>query len=352
MMNPQRCGRGLCLAWVLALFGCGGGGGGGGGDAVTQGGTPAAKPIASFARGADVGWVSAEEAAGYRFRNAAGADTDAFALLGAHGVSAIRLRVWVNPADGWNGVTDVVAKARRAAAAGQRIMVDFHYSDTWADPGHQSKPAAWATHDYLALKDDVAAHTRDVLTALKQAGVAVEWVQVGNEINSGMLWPEGSYSHFDQLAGLVNSGYAAVKAVYPDAQVVVHLANGSDDALFRWFFDALKAAGGEWDAIGLSHYPPANDWLHANQLIGATMADMVARYGKPVLVTEVGMDWQQAATAHAMFSDLIGRVAAQGNNGRGVFYWEPLAWPGWQGYTMGALNGSGQLTEALDAYRE
>ena len=351
MMNPQQCGRGLCLALMLGLVGCGGGGGATDGGS-SGGDTPAAKPIAAFARGADVGWLSAEEAAGYRFQSASGVESDAFALLGANGVNAIRLRVWVDPADDWNGVADVVAKARRAQAAGQRIMIDFHYSDTWADPGHQTKPAAWATHDYAALKDDVAAHTRDVLAALKQANVSVEWVQVGNEIGGGMLWPEGSYQHFDQLAGFINSGYAAVKSVYPEAKVVVHLQNGSDDSLFRWFFDALKAAGGQWDVIGMSHYPPANDWPRYNQLIGATMADMVSRYGKPVIVTEVGMDWQKAATSRAMIRDLIARMAQQGEYGRGVFYWEPLAWPGWQGYTMGAVDSNGRLTEALQAYSD
>ncbi|GAA5176920.1 arabinogalactan endo-1,4-beta-galactosidase [Niveibacterium umoris] len=339
----------LGLSLSLALAACGGGGGGSGTPAPVVD-TPSAKPIASFARGADVGWVSAEEAAGYRFRDAANNVTDAFALLQGSGINAVRLRVWVNPADGWNGLDDVLAKARRAAALGQRIMIDFHYSDTWADPGHQTKPAAWASHDYAALKNDVYTHTRDVLSALKAAGIAVEWVQVGNEINSGMLWPDGSYQHFDQLAGLINSGYTASHEVYPEALVVLHLANGYDDGLYRWFFDAVKTAGAKWDAIGMSHYPPTSGWLAYNQKIGATMADVVARYGKPVLVTEVGMDRTQAATARAMITDLIGRVAAQGSNGLGVFYWEPLAWPGWQGYTMGALDESGKLTEAMKAF--
>jgi arabinogalactan endo-1,4-beta-galactosidase len=352
MMNLQRYVRGLWLALVCsAVTGCGGGGGDAAGT-PDESPAPVVKPVAGFARGADVGWVSAEEAAGHQFLDTAGVVTDPFALLQSRGANAIRLRVWVDPVDGWNGLADVLAKARRAAAAGQRIMIDFHYSDTWADPAHQTKPGAWEAHNYEALKADVYTHTRDVLTALKQAGIPVEWVQVGNEINSGMLWPEGGYQHFDQLAGLINSGYAASREVYPAAQVVLHLANGHDGAVFRWFFDGVKAAGAKWDVIGLSHYPPANDWLRYNQQIGATMADMVSRYGKPVIVAEVGMDWQKAATAHAMISDLIARIAQQGEYGRGVFYWEPLAWPGWQGYTMGALDRSGRLTEALDAYRE
>jgi arabinogalactan endo-1,4-beta-galactosidase len=344
----MRFKRYVHAAWVgmlACLAACGGGGSSS--DTTT---TPAATPTANFARGADVGWVTQEEAAGYVFRDAAGTQQDPFALLKAHSINAIRLRVWVDPQDGWNGKADVLAKAQRAAALGQRIMIDFHYSDTWADPGHQTKPAAWASHDYATLKQDVYAHTYDVLGTLKQAGISVEWVQVGNEINSGMLWPDGSYENFSQLAGLINSGYDAVKAVYPDALVVVHLSNGYDNAMYRWFFDGVKAAGAKWDVTGMSHYPPVSGWQSYNTRIGTNMADMVSRYGKPVIVAEVGMDASQAAIAKAMLTDLIGRVATQGANGLGVFYWEPEAWPGWQGYTLGALDSSGRFTAAMDAF--
>ncbi|WP_341676801.1 glycosyl hydrolase 53 family protein [Niveibacterium sp. SC-1] len=347
MKTTRWLGAALC-GTLMTLAACGGGGSDSAASTAT--GTTSAQPIAGFARGADVGWITQQEAAGQQFRDTSGAQQDPFALLHARGIDAIRLRVWVNPADGWNGLADVLAKARRAAAQGQRIMIDFHYSDTWADPGHQTRPAAWAGHDYAALKDDVYAHTHDVLDALRQAGIAVEWVQVGNEINSGMLWPEGSYQNFSQLAGFINAGYAAVKAVYPQAKVVVHLSSGSDNAMYRWFFDAVKAAGAQWDIIGLSHYPSASGWASANAKIGSNMADMVARYAKPVMVTEVGMDWQQAATTKAMLSDLITRVAAQGEQGLGVFYWEPDAAPNWQGYTMGALDADGRFTAALDAF--
>lgn len=338
-----------CLLLVLAACG------GGGGDDTAQGsGSSSGSQVTvpdSFAKGADISWVSEEEAAGKVFRSSSGEAADPVVLLKNLGTNAIRLRVWVDQADGWNGQADVVAKAKRAAAQGMRLMIDFHYSGTWADPGHQSKPAAWEGHSFEQLKQDVHDHTYQVLSALKAEGLSVEWVQVGNEINSGMLWPEGKYTNFGQLAGLVNSGYAASKAVYPDAKVVLHLANGQDNAVFRWFFDALKAAGGNWDVTGMSLYPGTSDWQTYTAKLSTNMADMVSRYGKPVVIAEIGMDWQQGATAKALMSDVMTRVAALGSNGVGVFYWEPEAWPGWNGgYTLGALNESGQFTSALDPY--
>jgi len=309
---------------------------------------PTIARAATFAQGADVSWVDQEESAGYSFYDSTGVAKDPFLLLKNIGINAIRLRVWVNPSDGWNNGSDVLYKAKRAAAQGQRIMIDFHYSDTWADPGQQTKPAAWSGHTYAQLKTDVYNHTYGILSYLKTNGITVEWVQVGNEINSGMLWPEGSTSNFSQLAGLINSGYSAVKAAYPDALVVLHLANGYDNAVFRWFFDGVKAAGATWDVIGMSHYPPTASWSSYNTQISTNMADMVSRYGKPVIISETGMDWTQAATAKSMISDLVTKVKARGANGLGVFYWEPEAYPSWQGYTMGALNSSGQFTSALD----
>ncbi|WP_341676799.1 arabinogalactan endo-1,4-beta-galactosidase [Niveibacterium sp. SC-1] len=313
-------------------------------------GLPSLAHAATFAQGADVSWVDQQESAGYKFYSSAGVATDPFVLLKNIGVNAIRLRVWVNPSGGWNNGADVLYKAKRAAAQGQRIMIDFHYSDSWADPGQQTKPAAWSSHSYSQLQTDVYQHTYDTLNYLKTNGITVEWVQVGNEINSGMLWPEGSTSNFSNLAGLINSGYNAVKAVYPSALVVLHLANGYDNAVFRWFFDGVKTAGAKWDVIGMSHYPPAASWSTYNTNISTNMADMVSRYGKPVVVAEVGMDWQQSATAKSMLADLITRIKARGSNGLGVFYWEPQAYPGWQGYTMGALDSSGKFTQALDPY--
>ena len=130
------------------------------------------------------------EAANFKFYNSSGTQQDLITILKNLGMNTVRLRVWVNPANGWNNKTDVIAKALRARNAGMRILIDFHYSDSWADPGKQTKPAAW-TGDINYLKTAVSNHTAEVLNALKMAGVTPEWVQTGNETNDGLLWPEG-----------------------------------------------------------------------------------------------------------------------------------------------------------------
>lgn len=334
----QRRVRRCLTAWGLALAAC----------AAVQ---PAVAQ--TLAKGADVSWVSEQESAGFSFYNAAGAKTDPFVLLKNLGANAIRLRVWVNPSGGWNDGADTLYKARRAKAQGQRIMLTFHYSDSWADPGQQTKPAYWASHSVSQLATDVYAHTQGTLRYLKDNGIDVEWVQVGNEINDGMLWPEGRYTvnQWPNLVRFINSGYDAVKSVYPNAKVVLHLANGHDNALFRWFFDGMRSNGAKYDVIGLSHYPNSTNWSTRNSQLNTNMKDMVARYNKPVLVAETGMDWQQAAASKASLADVLAKVQALGSSkGLGVFYWEPQAYPGWKGYTWGALDGSGRFTVALDPY--
>ncbi|MBB3193284.1 glycosyl hydrolase 53 family protein [Roseateles terrae] len=139
-------------------------------------------------------------------------------------------------------------------------------------------------------------------------------------------------------------------AVFPGAKVVLHLSNGYDNSLFRWFFDGMKANGAKYDVIGMSHYPTSSNWSSLNAQLSTNMADMVSRYKKPVIIAETGMDWQQAAASKAMLADLLNRVAGLGSNGLGVLYWEPQAYPGWQGYTWGAMDGSGRFTSALDPF--
>lgn len=305
----------------------------------------------SWVGGADVSWVSQQEAAGQSFYSASGVKTDPFVLLKNLQINAIRLRVWVNPASGWCDGRDVLYKAKRAAAQGQAILIDFHYSDDFADPGKQAIPGAWTDHSVAALAKQVYAHTQGILNYLKSNGLTVRWVQVGNEINSGMLLPVGSSNNFATLATFINNGYDATKAVFPNAGVIVHLANGYDDATFRWFFDGLRGAGGKWDITGMSHYPTAANWATRNAQIGTTMNDVASRYGKPVMVVETGMPWDGATTAQSMVRDLIARNKAVPNGrGAGVFYWEPQASPGWQGYTLGALDNSGKFTVALEPF--
>ena len=309
----------------------------------------------NFALGADVSWVTQMETSSKLFYNAAGQQKECMQLLKDLGANTIRLRVWVNPVGGWNSTADVVTKAVRAKNLGMRIMIDFHYSDTWADPGAQTKPAAWVGQNIDALKISIANHTTNVLTTLKNNGVTPEWVQVGNETNNGMLWPEGKASvNMSNFAQMINAGYDAVKNVFPAAKVIVHVSNGHDNSLFRWMFDGLTNNGARFDIIGMSLYPSyfGAGWQAANNLTLINMNDMVSRYSKEVMIVEVGMPWDNAAECKLFLKDLITKTKSIANNkGLGVLYWEPQSYGNWQGYSLGAFDNSGKPTVALDAFQ-
>lgn len=307
---------------------------------------------AQFVKGADISWVTQMENSGVKFYNNSGQEQDLYLILKDKGINTIRLRVWVDSWEGWCGKEDVLAKAIRAKNAGLRVMIDFHYSDSWADPGKQYKPAAWENYSFSQLTQAVYGHTTDVLNTLKSNGIDVEWVQVGNETNDGMLWEDGRASKYmSNYAKLVTSGYDAVKAVYATAKVIVHVSNGYDNSLFRWHFDGLKNNGAKWDVIGMSLYPDKRNWQSMNDQCLYNMKDMVARYGKQVMVVEVGMDARLAADCKSFLIDLMEKTASLSNgNGLGVMYWEPQTHDRWQGYTKGAFDNNGQPTIAMDAF--
>jgi len=327
-----------------------------------KGGSPAPKtpaPLAytppvvsgSFAKGADISWVTQMEAGGVKFYDKSGNQQDLFALMKSLGFNSIRLRAWVNPSDGWCNTADVVTKAIRAKNAGMKIMIDFHYADSWADPGKQPKPAAWASLDFATLTSTLGSYTTGVMNALKTNGITPDWVQIGNETNDGMLWEDGRAStHMANFAALIKSGYAAVKSVSPSTKVIVHISNGYDNSLFRWMFDGLKANGAQWDIIGMSLYPSTSNYTTLDAQCLSNINDMVSRYGTPVMVVEVGMQASDPADSRAFLTDIITKVNSVANgNGLGVFYWEPEAY-NWQGYGLGAFDNTGKPTIALDAF--
>lgn len=307
-------------------------------------------------KGADVSWTSEIEANGHSYFNRSGVKKDIFAIMKEQGMTAARFRVWVNPAQGWyNGTQDVVAKAQRAKAAGLSVMIDFHYSDSWADPGKQTKPAAWSGYTFQQLMDAVWNSTRYTLQALKDVGVTPLWVQVGNETNNGMLWNDGKANpNMKNYAWLTNTGYNATKSIFPNAQVIVHLANCWDNANFRWIFDGLKANGAQWDIIGASDYPTTKSgtsWQTVNSMCLSNLNDMVSRYGKGVMITEIGVPWDNSS-AQTIVKDMITKVGqVSGGKGLGVFYWEPDSNPSWYGYTMGGMDNNWKATAVWDAFK-
>ncbi len=305
-------------------------------------------------RGADVSSLKKSEDKGGVYKNSSGTSGDALTILHSAGMNYVRLKVWVDPADGYNNKTQVLAMAKRVKALGMGLLIDFHYSDSWADPGKQNKPAAWTGYPLAQLDSAVYNHTYDVLNSLKAQGTTADMVQVGNEINAGILWSEGSTANWSNLAGLLGQGAKAAKDVSSSTKVALHLAKGGDDAGARTFFDNAVADGVPFDLIGLSYY---GYWHGPLSDLQTTLDDLSARYGKSVFVAETaypftlanndsltnniatgsqlvaGYPATQAGQA-ANFRDVLNVVEAVPNNrGLGAFYWEPtwtaVAGNGW-----------------------
>ena len=313
----------------------------------------------AFAKGADVSWLPQMEATGYRFYDTDGKEKDCLQLLKERGMNTIRLRVFVNPsqdkASGHCSKEETVAMALRAQKAKMRIMIDFHYSDTWADPAKQAKPAAWANLSFDALQKKVYEHTFDVLTALKKAGVTPEWVQVGNEIPGGMLWPDGSTNNWAQLAQLLNKGYEATKAVNAKIKVIVHVDEGNNNEKFRCFFDKATEHQVKYDVIGLSYYPfwIKKDYSETIADLQKNLNDMASRYQKEVMVVEVGgVDEQVQNTKELLDATIKAVRAVPDHKGLGVLYWEPQGAKSWSGYGLSAWQQDGKPSPALDAFKE
>ena len=202
---------------------------------------------------------------------------------------------------------------------------------------------------------DVYDHTFEVLSALKAVGVTPEWVQVGNEIPGGMLWPEGSTKNWSQLAQLLNKGYEATKAIDAKIKVIVHVDEGNNNEKFRWFFDNATANNVKYDVIGLSYYPfwIKKDYTETIADLVYNLNDMVARYNKEVMVVEVGGIDEEVQNTKELLAATIKAVRAVPNNkGLGVLYWEPQGAKSWSGYSLSAWQKDGKPSPALDAFKE
>ena len=302
-----------------------------------------------YVKGADISWVTELESRGTKFCDFDGREMECTALMQALGMDAIRLRVWVNPKRGFNNKEDVLLKAKRAAALGMDVMIDFHYSDNWADPGKQYPPEAWKDHCYKQMKRDVYDHTVEVLTYLKVNGIEPKWVQVGNETTNGLLWPTGKIDeHPKQYAGLIKAGCKGVKKVFPKAKTIVHLDNGFDHALYDYNLGVLKANKVKYDLIGMSLYPLAAVEWHptkvrsAEDAIDKCVSNIKRLYewlGKETIITEVGVKVSQPEEGYRLLKRTID-LSREQTDGHclGIFYWEPEAAMGYNGgYDMGAF---------------
>ena len=304
--------------------------------------TPA--PATTLLLGADVGWSTQLATLGYVWEDQTQTELPLLQILKNHGVNLIRIRTFVNPAIsptalgvGAMDQAGSIALAKSANAMGFQIMIDFHLSDTWADPGHQTIPAAWSSDTYGQLQTDVYNYVYGFMQALAADGIYPQYVQIGNEINSGLLWPIGEYASPSQMAGLINSGYNAVKAVSSSTQVIVHLAGLSDLTDLEWFYDLLKANGGKWDVSGFSYY----DGPGTLATITTNLNTMASRYSKPVMICEIGYtesDFMDSADDVKTAMEAVQSVP--GGMGLGVIYWEPDAPDDatTSNYSMGAVS--------------
>jgi arabinogalactan endo-1,4-beta-galactosidase len=341
-----------------------------------------------FMAGADVSMLAEVERHGGKFSSADGKPADALQILKDAGVTWVRLRLWHTPvfaADvvedghvvlkkgaavggGNNGLATTMRLARRAKALGLKVLLDIHYSDFWADPQTQTKPAAWTDLHGAALQAAVREYTANTLDALDAVGAAPDMVQIGNETNAGMLWPDGQTWSADKgakiggdaaFAALLRAGIEGVRA--NDAltghrlPVMVHLAGGTDPELCHHMLDLFAAERLDYDLVGLSWYPIYHGTLAQ---LKANLDELATRYRKPLVVVETAYGWtldNGQATSHVLdakraekagypatvagqaqvIKDVIATVAAVPDGlGRGVFYWEPdwipAAGAGWR----------------------
>jgi len=312
----------------------------------------AASAAEAFIAGADFSHVALLESRGKVYRDG-GQPQEPFAILRRHGLNGVRLRLFTSsaeqaknkPYDSINNLDYTVRVAVRAKKAGLQLLLDFHYSDSWADPGTQTKPAAWRDLPFDQLEQRMGAYNRDCIAAFKQAGAMPDFVQVGNEITPGMLWPDGrvggKYDTPEQWTKLGRLMKAAIRGIKESAgppmpRIIVHIDRGGDWGTTQWFFDRLREQHVEFDIIGQSYYP---FWHGTLDELRHCLTNAAQRYGKPVLVVETGFPWVEKGPNGKPLEPIVGirpgregqvkfveelgkRVkAVPGGMGLGIFWW-------------------------------
>jgi arabinogalactan endo-1,4-beta-galactosidase len=304
-----------------------------------------------FLRGGDVSEIPEVEANGgqYSYKDVV---QDPFAILREAGWNFVRFRIWNHPKLGYCDADHTLAVAKRAQEAGLKISLDFHYSDWWADPGKQSKPAAWKDLPFDKLVQAVYDYTKDLVTRMEQQRTPPYMVQIGNEITSGMLWPDGQVKNNDpaswgRLAKLLDAGIRAVHDAPGGRSILtmIHLDRGGDNKGARWWFDNLARYHVDFDTIGLSYYP---FWHGPLSAVQTNVDDLATRYHKDVYIVETGYPWTMNLTGRgseqvmgdkrlvlpafpatpdgqALFLTTVEKIilGVPGGRGKGLLYWAP-----------------------------
>jgi arabinogalactan endo-1,4-beta-galactosidase len=338
-------------------------------------------------RGADLSFLLQQEGEGQTYRDA-GQPRPVEHILADHGASHVRCRLWVNPSPGTGDLASALTLARRVRAAGLRLAVALHYSDTWADPTSQSTPLAWRGQDLSELERTVREYTATVVRAFDAQGTAVNLLQVGNEVRNGMLWPTGRINPYaeggwEAFLRLLRAGLDGARDAGGVEETSVHVDTGTDNAACRLFFDHLSDARMSFDVLAVSYYPFWNGPLDA---LSSNLRDLAARYGRDVLVTETAYPWTlgngdrgtntvvraeqlpQAAAypptpsgQRAFFDALRGTLARiPDGHGAGFLAWEPAWLPGVELQpgagnphdNLGMFTWDGRALPAIDCFRE
>jgi len=300
-------------------------------------GSAAPAQSSTFAVGADVSFLKAAEDGGKIFKDN-GQPKPGLEILKDHGYNWVRLRIFNNPTQLPNNLAYTIALAQQAKKLGIDFLLDFHYSDTWADPGKQFTPAAWKDMTHTQLVQAVFDYSRDTIAALRSAGVLPDMVQVGNEITNGMLWPDGklpeNWDHFSELIQAAIAGVRVGSGGQPMPRIMIHIDRGGDIAGTKRFFDKLDSYHVSFDVIGQSYYP----WWHGSMNdLRANLLYMAREYHKEIIVVETAYCWRpteyterlgpfpETPEGQAQFLDEVNRAvqATPDGLGIGVFWWEP-----------------------------
>jgi arabinogalactan endo-1,4-beta-galactosidase len=301
---------------------------------------PLALPFAKaadYAIGADLSFLKQAEDKGTHFK-LDGKPEPGLEIFKDHGYNWIRLRLFHAPTDLPNNLEYTIALAKSAKQMGYKFLLDYHYSDTWADPGKQYVPKAWAAMSHDQLVQVVFEYTRDTVEAFRDAGALPDMVQVGNEITNGMMWPDGRLpQNWDHFAALIKAGINGVNAGAGDharPRIMIHIDRGADKAKTKAFFDRLLSYGVDFDVIGQSYYP----WWHGSlNDLRENLIFMAHEYKKPIMVVETAYNWTpgeytkrpgpfpESPEGQKQFLDEVNRVVQETPDGlgAGVFWWEP-----------------------------
>ena len=290
--------------------------------------------------GADVSFLRQMEGNGVAFKDA-GVARPGLRILKDHGYTWVRLRVMVNPISLPNDLAYAIASAKDAKALGFKVLLDFHYSDDWADPQHQSTPRAWAALSHKKLVKATYAYTRDTIKAFRNAAVMPEMVQVGNEVTVGMMWPDGRLpGEWPNFADLLLAGIHGVDAGKGKAArpaIMIHIDKGGNQAATKWFLDNLAKYHVPYDVVGQSYYPW---WQGSLDELKANLAFTWDTYHKDVVVVETAYDWRtgenfkgkpapfpETPDGQRDFLAALDQAVreAPGGKVRGLFWWEPMA---------------------------